>query len=43
MIKKERTKKVKLMQNPYSYYVTNWGFVGPNQTTQTDRSVNKKS
>jgi len=42
MIKKERSKKEKLIQNPFSFYVTNVGFVG-NQPSPQNRSVNKKS
>jgi hypothetical protein len=42
MIKKERSKKEKLIQNPLSFYVTNVGFIG-NQPRPKQRSVNKKS
>lgn len=42
MIKKERTKREKLIQNPFSFYVTNVGFIG-NQPSPQHRSVNKKS
>jgi len=27
MIKRERTRKSKIEQNPYMYYMTNWGFM----------------
>jgi len=42
MIKKERSKKEKMIQNPFSFYVTNVGFIG-NQPSPQNRSVNKKS
>lgn len=42
MIKKKSMKNEKMMSNPYLYYVTNWGFVGANQTKPT-RGVNGKS
>ncbi len=42
MIKQERRKKITLFQNPYSFYVTNVGFIG-NQPTPKNRCVNKKS
>ncbi|SDK90091.1 Uncharacterised protein [Sphingobacterium mizutaii] len=42
MIKKERSKKEKMIQNPFSFYVTNVGFIG-NQPSPQTRSVNKKS
>ncbi|MBA8987061.1 hypothetical protein HNP72_002205 [Sphingobacterium soli] len=42
MIKKERKNKEQLIQNPFSFYVTNVGFIG-NQPSPQDRRVNKKS
>lgn len=39
---KQQTKKTTLMNNPLSYYMTNWGFMGLNQPTFPKRRFCQK-
>ena len=42
MMKKKSKKIEKMMNNPYYFYVTNWGFIGNNQAKPTRGSESPK-